>query len=140
MANYNAFVRSNYFTVTDTAKFREIMASCIGAEGNIEVFDADDGSGKLGFGCYGAISGIPTDIEDPESTDLDGFYEALQGILAEGDAIIITEVGYEKLRYLIGVCTVITKQGIQCIDLSRKAVDLARTMLGNDRYTTQMDY
>ena len=140
MANYNAVVRTNYFTITDESRFREIMASCVGTEDNIEIFEPEVCSGKFGFGCYGTISGIPTDPEDPETTDIDVFYDALQSVLADGDAIIITEIGYEKLRYLIGVCIVITKRGIQCIDLCREAVERAREMLGDNGFTTQMDY
>ena len=140
MANYYAFIRSNYFSVTDETRFREIIASCLGSDEAIRIFESSDGSGKFGFGCYGSISGVPDDEDDPDDYDVDAFYEALQEVLVEGDAIIITEIGYEKLRYLIGVCTIITKREIQFVNLSDRAVALACEMLGNADFQTQMDY
>jgi hypothetical protein len=140
MANYYAIIRTNYFGVTDEAKFREIVDSCR-AEDTIHIFGADDGSGKIGFGCSGSIYGIPaSEDEDDMEDDLDAFYDALQSVLAEGDAIIITEIGYEKLRYLIGYCSIITKDDIQSIDVRSKAIELARVMLNNPEFTTEMDY
>lgn len=140
MANYYATIRSNYFGVTDEAKFRKIIASCSG-EDTVHVFESEDGSGKFGFGCNGSITGIlPDEDEDDTEEYLDVFYDALQSVLAEGDAIIITEVSFEKLRYLIGCCTVITRDDIQFVDVRNKAIELARSMLGNDTFSTEMDY
>ena len=143
MANYNAVIRTNYFSVADEARFREIMASCVGTEEAVMIFEPENGSKKFGFGCYGTIYGIPPDSEDgddDEDADLGTFYDALQSVLADGDAIIITEIGWEKMRYLVGVCTVITKREIQCIDVCKKAVELAGELLGDNGFTTQMDY
>ena len=143
MANYYATIRTNYFAVTDEVKFRKIIDSC-SAEDTIHILEniAPDGTKTFGFGCYGYISGIHADAdeEDMDETDLDAFYFALQSVLAEGDAIIIMEVGNEKLRYLIGVCTVITRSDIQGVDVSNKALDLVRTMLANPDFTTEMYY
>ena len=138
MANYYATIRTNYFAVTDEAKFREITDSC-NSEDKLHVFESNDGSGKFGFGCYGNIYGIPAG-EDDDENDLNSFYDALQAVMAVGDVIIITEIGYEKLRYLIACCTIITKDDIRGIDLRNKAIDLARDMLKNPDFTTEMDY
>jgi hypothetical protein len=140
MANYNATIRTNYFSVTDEARFRKIIANCCGSDENLMLFEAEDDSGKFGFGCYGSVLGIPVGEDDYPDYDIDAFYEALQEILSDGDAIIITEVGHEKLRYLLGVCTVITKREIRSIDLSVKAIALAGEMLGNADFMTRMDY
>jgi hypothetical protein len=140
MANYCATIRSNYFSVKDEVKFRELMNSC-SAEDEIYVFEAEDGSGKFGFGCYGSISGIPVgENEDETEEDLDAFYDALQEVLSEGDAIIITEIGNEKLRYLIGTCTVITSCEIRVFNLGDQSVKLAREMLEDNGFRTRMDY
>lgn len=140
MANYYATIRTNYFSVTDEAKYREIIESCI-AEDTLHIFEESttDGKKMFGFGCYGYINGIPA-VEDEDETDLDAFYYALQSVLSEDDAIIITEVGNEKLRYLVGLCTVITNTDIQSIDVCCKAVELARIMLENPEFTTRMEY
>ena len=140
MANYSANTRSNYFSVTDEAAFRRIIASCIGSDDSITVFEQSDGSGKFGFGCYGQILGVLINEDDPDSPDYDAFCYDLQGVLAEDDAIIITEVGNEKLRYLTGYCTVITKNEIRGVDVCDTAMALARDMLDNPAFTTQMDY
>lgn len=142
MANYYATIRTNYFSVKDEVKFREIVDSC-SAEDTVHLFEVEqpNGSKLFGFGCYGSIYGIPPgEDEDDDDNNLDAFYDALQEVLPEDEAIIITEIGNEKLRYLIGCCTVITHNGIQFIDVRDKAVGLARTMLQNDAYQTKMDY
>jgi hypothetical protein len=137
MANYCAFTRTNYFAVTDEYKFREHIRACQASDDEIQVYEASNGSGKFAFGCYGSLSGFLDD--DCDEPDLDTFYDALQDVLSDGDAIIITELGYENLRYLIGVCTVITKSEIRFLNLSDHAVSLARTMLNDSAFTTQMD-
>lgn len=142
MANYYATIRTNYFTVKDENKFREAINSC-SAEDELHIFEVKrpDGNKLFGFGCYGSIYGIPPrEDEDDDENHLGAFYDALQEVLPEDDAIIITEVGNEKLRYLIGCCTIITHNEIQFVDVWDKAIDLARTMLKNDAFQTQMDY
>lgn len=142
MANYYATIRTNYFSVKDEAKFREAVNSC-NAEEELHIFEETrpDGSKIFGFGCYGSIYGIPPgEDEDDDENDLDAFYDALQELLPENDAIIITEIGHEKMRYLIGCCTIITRNEIQFVDVRNRAVDLARAMLKNDAFQTQMDY
>ena len=137
MANYIAKIRSNYFAVTDEAKLREIIASCISEE-KVEVFMR---SGTYGFGCYGSIYGLPAnEDENYTGNELNLFYEALQSILAEDDIIIITEIGHEKLRYFIAQCTIISKTDIQFVNLRDIAMIKARKMLKNSNFTTQMDY
>ena len=137
MANYHAFIRTNYFGVTDETKFRDIIASCC-SEGDIEIFEGDGGTGKFAFGCHGSIYGI-LDCTDDEY-DIYAFYHKLQSVLRGIDVIIITEVGYEKMRYLTGICTVITKQDIACVTLGDKGLELARSMLGDPSFDTQMEY
>ena len=112
MADYYGKTRTNYFSVTDDEKFKQIISSCK-APDEIEVFEEkqEDGSIKYGFLCDGSIYGLPDrdgdsteDCDDNEDVDYnyDTFCEALQQILPDGEAIIITEVGYEKMRYLVG--------------------------------------
>lgn len=153
MSNYIASIRTNYFSVTDPEKFKAIIASCR-AEYDITIIDDKqaDGSIKFGFYCYGSIQGLPDkegssldeiigaeDDYDCESS-IDLFFDALQDILPDGEAIIITEVGYEKMRYLVGYCTVITRNDVQGVDVQDKALELARNILQNNDFTTKMDY
>lgn len=66
--------------------------------------------------------------------------EESQKILLEDDAIIIINIGYEKMRYLTGDCDVITKNDIEYIDITTVALETACNMLQNPEFKTQMDY
>lgn len=149
MADYNGFTRTNYFGVTDESKFRQLMAECAGAESQVLIFeekDEKDKTIKFGFGCYSSIVGIraPNDSDEAgeENDDcdycLDAFHSALQELVVEGDAILITEIGYEKLRYLAADCVIITCAEIRYMRLEDKALAEARTMLENPNYSTRV--
>ena len=101
--------------------------------GSCEVFTRTDvNSNKLvGFGS-------DENINWPE--DDTGFVSGLQECLAEDDSIIVLEVGHEKLRYLIGAATIITRSSIETIDLTSLAISKAAEMLGNPDYTTCCEY
>ena len=140
MADYNAKYLTNYFSVTDETKFKNLMGSCH-AQGEIEIYEQKqpDGNVKYGFGCFGLIDGISEDGDDGDE-DIGLFYASLQNIIPPGEAVIITEIGYEKLNYFIACCTVITCDEIKSIDARKEAVKLAAIMLKNPEFTTQMDY
>jgi len=145
MANYNAFTRSNYFKVTDVERMKELVASCACGEDELQLFERDDGDdGKtFGFGCYGSISGLEVPGEDPDENpeyEFDPFAAELQKILCDGDAIIITEIGYEKLRYLVGYSIIITKTEIRTVDIRTESLDAVKEMLGNPDFTTVTEY
>lgn len=109
MATYNGFTRTNYFSVTDEDMLRDIVDRI--------VWDNDDGffedrGGKFAFGSYGSICSLrkaesendsDSDEDYDDEFEADAVYEALQAIVAPDDAIIITEIGYEKLRYLVAM-------------------------------------
>ena len=153
MADYYGKTRTNYFSVTDEEKFRQIIASC-GASDDIVIIDQkqQDGSMKYGFYCDGSINGLPDRDDDAGNTEdyceddddldysYDAFCEALQKILPDNDAIMITEIGSEKMRYLTGCCIVITSADFKCIDIGSEALKLAKTMLKNPDFTTQNEY
>jgi len=140
MANYYATIRTNYFSVKDETAFRELIQS-VTAEDEVHIFEQpqSDGGKKFGFGCCGSIGGI-ANPDDEDHPDLDVFLEALQKLVCEKDAIILTEVGSEKLRYVMGLSTVITHAKIQYVDIRSIALEVAQKSLGNPDYTTQMDY
>lgn len=140
MSNYNAAIRTNYFSVKDSAALRKLIDS-VYAEDTIELFmhELPNGSMQYGFGCYGTIDGI-RDNEDTSGDDLYAFYKALQKLVCENDAILIFEVGHEKLRYLVGYCTVITSTAIQYVDIRQQALDLAAKLLNTPGYNTRTEY
>ena len=136
MANYYEMTRTNYFKITDSDKFKEICEE-ITSESGVE-FDVTEKDGKL-YCCISSESIIMLNDED-ESANIERFYEKLQTVLEEDDAIIFTSIGHEKLRYLVGMITVITKDDIQYINLEDKAMELARTMLKNPEWNTVNSY
>jgi hypothetical protein len=141
LANYYGFTRTNYFAVKDEERFRQVVASCQASEENPEVWEeAVDGQTLFAFGCYGSLSGLPCGDEEDYECDLGAFHNALQQVVADGHAIIITEVGYEKLRYLVGDCTVITSQEIAYTNLSDIGLAKARQLLKNPQYNPVMEY
>lgn len=141
MANYYGMCRTNYFPVTDVDKFKDIMSKLSG-EGEIEFYEHDEDKGKFMFYCDCNLTGYITDPDDDDAYDdaLDKMFEELQGILPDGEAIILTEVGNEKMRYLLGIATIITNKEVCSVNLADAAIYKAREVLGNSEYCTQMDY
>ena len=145
MATYYSYTRTNYFRVTDETKYAELFSHLVGDDDYIENFTkTEDGITLHGFGCQGVIQAIPMD-EDPEvaeewDDDFDGFLKELQKILPDNEAFILTVVGHEKLCYLVGYSIIVTRNNIKSIDVNEGAIELARTMLNDGTFTTQMDY
>lgn len=66
------------------------------------------------------------------------FYQELQKILPDREAMILMEVGNEKLRYVMGLATIVTNKEIRFIDMEDVAFKTVKSMVGED-FTTQMD-
>lgn len=115
MANYNAFSRTNYFKVIDESKLEELVAH-ISSDSTVELWKEkdDDDQPIYGFGAYGCIG----DMYDEENGEIQDTAIALQSLLPDGEIAVITEIGYEKLRYLVGVSTIITNKEITTVSLS----------------------
>lgn len=147
MANYCANSRTNYFRVTDEAKFAELFANLVGDEDEVHDFTkVEDGVTLHAFDSYGSIdykkpmqNNSQEDDEDYEY-DFDSFLAELQKILPDDEAFIYSECGYEKLCYITGFSIVVTKTKIKSIDIRSGAVELARKMLNNKKFQTKMEY
>lgn len=144
MANYYGSTRTNYFRVTNAEALAELLDNCNTDDGEgVSLWTQTDSNGTkfYGFGCYGDIYGIAVnnDEDDPEY-GYDEFVKKLQELLPEGEAAIITHVGQEKLRYLNGSVTVVTKDKVEYRYLSKLGIDIAREMLNNPEWTTQNEY
>ena len=141
MANYYGMTRTNYFAVTDADRFKEIVGKLDG-EGEIGYYEHEDDKGKFMFYCECNLNGYIEDEDDEDSWDnaWDNMVRQLQTILPKGEAIIITDVGNEKMRYLTARSLIITANSTTCVDLGEVALAEAARALGNPGYTTQMDY
>lgn len=135
MANYNCTIRTNYFHVKDVNAFEEFMDT-VYSEDQVYIFRKDD---MYGFGCYGSIHGVLINDEEPE-VPYDEFINGLQKHVAEGDSVIIMEAGNEKLIYVLGSVCVITSNKIKYMDTMDLAIDIARELLNNKSYSSQLDY
>ena len=141
MANYYGMTRTNYFAVTDADRFKEIVSKLHG-EGEIGYYEHEYDKGKFMFYCDCNLDGYIEDEDDEDSWDkaYDSMVKQLQTILPEGEAIILTEVGNEKMRYLTAHSLIITANSTASVDLGEMALAEAARVLGNPDYTTQMDY
>lgn len=82
--------------------------------------------------------------EDESDIDLDDngmleFYQELQKILPDHEAMIYMEAGNEKLRYVVGHATIVTNKEICSINMADAALKTARSMLGEEDFATQME-
>lgn len=145
MANYTCAQRTNYFKVTDEQKYSELMSKVRGNEDSIHLLNHETGDGTIlhAFACDSSMSYYPdnedgTEAEDP--VEWEEFCEELSKLLPEGEAVILLEVGKEKLRYLSGYAEIITKNGTEFVDLTMAAFEKARKLLGNDSWSTRIEY
>lgn len=146
MANYCCAYRTNYFKVKDNEKFKEFMTHVYAED--LEIFHKKDENGNelYGFGGYGGISGYFNNENEYEDSDeawdnaYDNFIDGLAKQVAEDDAILLFEVGNEKLRYVVGSVAVITSKGYEYRDITNVGVEIAKQMLNNPNYNTQCTY
>lgn len=140
MANYQGMTRTNYFRVTDAERLKDIVNRIIWDDCD-DGFFAERGE-YYSFGNYGSIYGLraPEDVDGENWAEdfADIVYEELQKIVPEGSAIIITEIGNEKLRYLTAYSVVITSVSIRFVNLDEEAVFAAREELNDCGYMTEM--
>lgn len=147
MSNYCGKTRTNYFSVTDENALRDIVSRACGSEDTVELYmeQAINGEKKFMFLCESDILGFPETDENGEVYEdcdysFDDFTAALQKILPENEAIIITEVGSEKMRYLLGSVTVITRNEIRYEDLRNIGISIAKSLLNNESWETENEY
>lgn len=142
--NYEGNCRTNYFGVKNESEFREIISRLVGDE-MIRIFTCETDKSKFAFGG-GIISGIrpknykDEDYDEDDIIDGDEWLYELQKVVADDDAIIVTEVGREGYRYIDGSVTVITSRNIEFKDLRSTAFELARKALGNPNWDTRDSY
>lgn len=161
MANTICKTRTNYASVTDENELRRIIGLCVTTDGDdINVITKTDENGETRFGFYveSDISGYLLDekgnIVDPKNDDYDDdddddaeyetsfdrFIEDLQKIIVPGDALIITSISYEKMRWLAGNFIVVTRDKAKFVDMSDIALETTREILDNPDWCTEMHY
>ena len=114
MADYIARFRTNAFPVRDPDLFRRWIATVH----DIDFVDehTEDDVPLFVVGGYSSIPSLRRE-DDDEDVEID-FIDELAAHLPEGSHTIVTEIGHEKLRYLVGVAIAVDHRG------KRIAVDL----------------
>jgi hypothetical protein len=109
MANYVGSARSNHFRVRDGAAFLDWVGTLPG------VVAREDGASPDRFALLvedGEDGSWPAWRHDEEGEDEEiDLYTELAGHLAEGEVVVLQEVGAEKLRYLVGYAVAVNHCG-----------------------------
>jgi len=114
MADYVAFARSSFFEVREPIAFE---AFC--AKWGVEMARGGEDEGGIplyGFLCSDTIPHDYYDEKSGERADVN-FMEELATHLAEGWVAVVREIGYEKMRYLVGYSVAINAAG-QSLEVS----------------------
>src|ERR1043165_7343564 len=111
MADYFPMLRTSYFKPKDA----ETFSSFCERFGLQKIEDNQDGEKLVGFFVADG-AGLPdcAYLEDPDECEdigTEDFFHVLAEQLAPGWAVEIREIGYEKMRYLVGVSTVLRWDG-----------------------------
>ena len=115
MANYESFSRSNYFRVTDKDSFRawaEKHDLDVREKPGVEVVCGDRSSDTY-FALFGIDGGWPCYYYD-DLMDVDhdfDIYQEITRFLHPDDVAVFMEIGWEKLRYLVGVAVAVNAKG-----------------------------
>lgn len=140
MSTYYGTTRTNYFKVTDETRFRELIGKCNcddDEEMTVWVRALDDGTVTFAFACYGELTGIPD--KDGDSS-CDNFIAELQKLLPDGEAVIITDAGHEKLHCVNGGVYVITNLDSRYVSLHDIGLSVARELLHNEKWVETVSY
>ena len=156
MANYYGNTRTNYFRVVDKDKYESIMDSVRCSEGELHLWEEEiNGELHFGFGVYDDINGICEcehciEVQDGKAEfdedecmgeyNYDKMCALLASVVHPEDAVIIVSSGHEKLKFVGGYSTIITKDEIKHIDLWSDSIKSARKILNNEKYTTTYAY
>lgn len=133
--DYIGKTKSNYFRVTNEKKLLELLDQC-GLCAFVRL--TPPGIKSFAFGIEGPFEGIPSP-NDGEGDRL-AFYGELQKLVARDDAVIVLNIGYEGLRYLVAEATIIVRSKVKFLDIQGVAAQLASQLLANPEFETRFDY
>jgi len=131
MANYISYARSNYFKVKDATAFKDwcnkmnIEASISGDPTEKELWMINPNSSNEDSWPWDSIY----DEETGTFSDSD-FMQGLASHLQEGQIAVLIEIGFEKLRYLVGEAIAIAWDGTNEAITLERIYDLAEQRWG----------
>ena len=139
MANYVGVCRSNYFEVVDEERYQELFAGLTSED--LHDFTKQRGNKTLhGFGSYGSIGWHPQLTSEDEDSDFDFFLTEVGKILKPRNAVVVYEIGAEKLRYILGYVTIAFPGGkLKYMSLHQWAEEQCKLKLG-ESYILEDEY
>ena len=154
MADYSGYTRTNYFKVTNEDALFKLIDECGSKDPRgIEIwtFQDEDGSKLYAFASESDLLGLPIVNDDNNRSeeddcvheldfDYDDFIRELQKLLPDGEAVLITNIGKEKLCYLHGDMHVVTNKQTVRKSLHSIGIETARTLLDNAKWDTKNEY
>lgn len=137
MSEVRYFLATNVFRTSDAEKLHDIVERI--ALNNYEEAQVspvgDRGYRITGRGDIWALIPPGEEREDVDlDCDQDSVYMALQEILPEGEAIILSVIGSDGRADVYADCVVITNDNIEYCTMETMATNMARQMLGNPEY------
>jgi hypothetical protein len=126
MANYVPFFRSSYFQVKGPSAFDAFCRKWA-----VRMVRGGKEDSLFGFLSDGEV-GLPFSYYDAEKDDMieGDFLKELSTHLAPGWVAIVREIGYEKMRYLVGYTIAVNAAGrsiqVSLDDIYEKAKRLGR--------------
>lgn len=127
MADYIGRYRSNYFAVKDREAFEQFCKRF-----QMELITNDRDKNLVGFLDSSFNGSIPVSLYNEEEDDFEDidFLAELSTHLAPEHVAIVMEVGYEKMRYLVGLAFAVNSAGqrvkIDLYDIHEKAKPLGQ--------------
>ena len=115
MADYIGMCRSTWFKIKDYDKFMQGLKNVLLDEVTIEQSEKDNNTIII-YG-YSSIPNLKSTIEEDDYEEFD-FIEYIKQHIVEGEKVRITEIGYEKLRYLTAFAYDISTKEIKTVDAS----------------------
>ena len=125
MANYSADCRSNYVRAKHPKRFKELLL-----EYDVQIIEDDEE--RIGFISH-EEGGMPLQNSTDATLDED---ERLAKHLAEGEVLVIYEIGREKMRYLVGFALAINWDGRSCHVTLDEVYSRAEANFGNKPLTS----
>lgn len=118
--NYYGKMRTNWFKVTDKEMLAEYVSELEGEGLCIRVRSSDN---LFCITCNGEL------YYDGRSVNDSGFYNLMQKIIAEDDAMIVMEIGSEGTRYFVAYADIITRNSITYVNLEESVTFKVREIL-----------
>ena len=132
MAEYYADCRSNYVRAKNPKRFKELLSE-------YELQIIEDDQGRIGFISQYA-EGIPRHMDDEGYTEMWVDDDPrIPKLMAEGEVLVIIEVGRESMRYLRGYATAVNWDGRACHVSLDDIYSVAGANFGN-KPSTEAEY